>query len=256
MDLNVTRPLKKKRYQIRARSVYDRQQCGVRYGFSLIELIVVLAVATILTGLLLPAMSKLRENVNRVVCSSNMRQVGMGVSMFVDDHNDRLPGSVNLIDRHNGPWRPQELMAVHHGEGSDGWDGLGRIFALGYCTAPQCFYCPSHRGDHPIERYSEQWQNPGGRPIYINYHYAGNKYWESGLNRLWHQPDQLVIATDGLRTVDDFNHETGMNVLYGDASVRWTNRVGEIVDMLPDGPTSEEEYNSIWRRIQSPDVWD
>ena len=43
----------------------------VRRGFNLVELVVVLAVASVLTGLLLPAMSRVRENLNRIICSSN-----------------------------------------------------------------------------------------------------------------------------------------------------------------------------------------
>lgn len=244
--------------QIRPASVAVRHRASKHCcGFSLTELLVVLVVTTILTGLLLPAMSSLRENVNRVVCSSNQRQIGVGFSMYLDDHHERFPSSVHLDDR-DGHWMPHELMAVHHGETIDGWDGLGLLFKGGYCAAPQCFYCPSHRGEHPVERYLGMWNRPGGQPIYSNYHYAGHRHWSTGNPRTWRNADRLVVATDGLRTTSDFNHGNGMNVLYGDASVRWSGAAASILPLLPTeskemGPP-DEDYFSIWDNLQGPPV--
>lgn len=215
---------------------------------------VVLAVATVLTGLLLPALSRLRENVDRVVCSSNLRQIGIGTSLFLHDNNDLLPQSAQLADPVNGPWRPQELMAVHHGGEPNGWDGLGLLYKLDYCGAAECFYCPSHRGDHPAERYADQWDKPGKEPIYANYHYAGHRHWDgNGRIRTMSHPERMVIASDGLRTMSDFNHRNGMNVLYGDASVRWSGAGMSIFPLLPEGELADgqqaERYNSIWTTI-------
>lgn len=243
--------------QIAIESDRLRLKAGRRGGFSLLELIVVLAVATILTSLLLPAMSTLRENVNRVVCSSNQRQIGIALVMYVEDHKDMLPSTDRLVDRYSGRWEPQELMAVHHGQGEDAWDGLGLLYKKGYCTSPQCFYCPSHRGEHPVERYLERWSQPGGEPIYTNYHYSGHRHWDSGIHRTWRDVDRLVVASDGLRTASDFNHGNGMNVLYGDASVRWSTAATAILPLLPERPMQWEynpshDYNSIWQRIEQP----
>ncbi|UCD74438.1 MAG: prepilin-type N-terminal cleavage/methylation domain-containing protein, partial [Phycisphaerales bacterium] len=65
-------------------------------GFSLVELLVVLSVAVVLTGLLMPAMAQLREAAHRVVSASNMRQLDMGVLMFANDWKDELPYSYYL----------------------------------------------------------------------------------------------------------------------------------------------------------------
>jgi prepilin-type processing-associated H-X9-DG protein len=132
--------------------------------------------------------------------------------------------------------------------------GLGLLFIGGYCEAAQCFYCPSHRGEHPVERYLEMWSRPGGQPIYSNYHYAGHRHWDTGFARTWRNADRLVIATDGLRTASDFNHGNGMNVLYGDASVRWNSAAAAILPLLPldakeSGPP--EDYFAIWDNIQT-----
>jgi type II secretory pathway pseudopilin PulG len=62
-------------------------------GFSLLELIVVMSVTVLLTGLLLPALIKVRENAHRVICSSNLRQVGLATVMYADNNNGDLPPS-------------------------------------------------------------------------------------------------------------------------------------------------------------------
>lgn len=60
-------------------------------AFSLIELLVVLAIIGSLSAILLPAIGKARGNARRTQCANNLRQIGMAVSMFTDDHNFKLP---------------------------------------------------------------------------------------------------------------------------------------------------------------------
>jgi prepilin-type N-terminal cleavage/methylation domain-containing protein len=226
-------------------------------GFSLVELLVVLAVAMMMTGLLLPAMSHLRENAHRVVCSSNLRQIGLGVAMYALNNDGELPYSEPL---HWENPEPQELMAANRGVAenpSDAhWDGLGLLFAYDYCKAAPVFYCPSHRGRHPFERYEQRWRirGLGEGPLYINYHYAGDVNW--GIGGAKRSLDEnLVLATDGLRTKMDFNHEDGMNVLSGDGSVVWNSEVRELRRYLPDDDElnyqEQVAYRSLWKEVEN-----
>ena len=225
-------------------------------GFSLVELIVVIAIALVLSGLLMPALSQVRENAHRVVCSSNQRQIGIGFVTFHDQNNDRLPMSF-AMQPGSEQNDPRDLMRATDGENN--WDGLGLLFAGGYCRTPECFYCPSHHGNHPIDEYLAKWvaRDPAGTAkVYTNYHYAGHIEWNDPWRpRRLTEGDRLVLLTDGLQSASDFNHHVGMNVLRGDGSVRWWEDREGVADSLPSDGALEappDGYQGLWRLISTP----
>ncbi|MEM7229632.1 MAG: prepilin-type N-terminal cleavage/methylation domain-containing protein [Planctomycetota bacterium] len=235
-----------------------------RAGFSMVELLVVLAVVVILTSFLMPAIGHVRENANRIVCASNLRQIGTAMVQFAGDNKDRLPFSDALEPGGDGPL---ELMASHRGETGEAWDGIGLLFEGGYCGHAGCFYCPSHHGTHTFDEYEDEWQfrldaeNAGtsveGR-IYTNYHYAGHLEWSGKrMPRLLSRMDSKdALSTDGLRSLADFNHIVGMNVLRGDGSVNWYESGQRIRPLLPETDDEGElavdpfEYDGLWQEVQ------
>src|SRR5688500_8570930 len=60
-------------------------------GLTLVELLVVIGIIAVLVAILLPALNKAREAANRVACSSNIRQLILGATLYAANNRQELP---------------------------------------------------------------------------------------------------------------------------------------------------------------------
>ncbi len=223
--------------------VTQRHRHGFRRGYSLLELIVVISVTSILAGMLMPALSSVRENARRVMCGSNQRQLGQAITMYSADRRNRLPVASKLDQPMPDPTQlglvRNEMVAADVVFLMDGktrsipkplqdstWDGLGRLYQWHYCDASESFYCPSHGGEHSHEECRGSWEAKNiEEPLFSNFHYAGHKDWRTGRRRSLLQGKDIVLTTDGLKSKHDYSHGVGYNELRGDGSVAWIDDV-------------------------------
>ena len=202
---------------------------AARTGFTLLDVLVVIVVISLLLALMTPSIMRVTESARRVVCASNLHQVGLGLAMWVNDHDGMLPPSRHADDKQIRESSPL-LQLAHAGAHEDDWDGLGFLHQGGYLTAASLFYCPSHQGENTFDRYSDAWTTRD-RQVVMNYHFR----WLATRHRMLdHLNADVTLVTDGLRTVPDYSHATGNNMLKADMRVDWyTDAKGGLVEHLP-----------------------
>jgi prepilin-type N-terminal cleavage/methylation domain-containing protein/prepilin-type processing-associated H-X9-DG protein len=73
-------------------------------GFTLIELLVVIAIIAILMAILMPALSRVKEQGKRAVCLNNLKQLSLAWIMYADENNDVLVNGAIGYSNNQQPW--------------------------------------------------------------------------------------------------------------------------------------------------------
>ena len=129
----------------------------MRRGFTLIELLVVIAIIAILAAILFPVFARAREKARQASCSSNVKQLALGISMYAQDYDEKNPGCY------------RDTTAAARGPLSNSgtywyWEDM----ILPYVGNEQVYLCPSD-GSGWTDYMASQWSmtgshgNPGTR---------------------------------------------------------------------------------------------
>ena len=120
---------------------------GTGVGFTLVELLVVIAVIAILAALLLPALSRAKARASGAVCANNLHQLQLCWQMYADDHQGFVPPNYSLFT--NGIWRSTPDSWIGNSSAPDDTNFVpiqtGLLFQYDYNRAVAVYHCPADR---------------------------------------------------------------------------------------------------------------
>jgi prepilin-type N-terminal cleavage/methylation domain-containing protein len=161
---------------------------GRRKAFTLIELLVVVAIIAMLISILLPALSKAKENGRRAMCLANLHHLGVAFRQYLDANNDVLPDARQMPrDDAGDPCRPTIMQ-----------------YLMPFARSEQLFRCPSDMAGRS--------ERDGSDP-----NVAGKSFWETEKTSFEYTP--IILWLNAILSGLPIPVKTSISV--GDSVVKW-----------------------------------
>jgi len=185
-------------------------------GFTLIELLVVIAIIGVLASMLMPAMARAKLKAKDTTCLNNLKQIGVALYMYADDHQSLLPDAEPLPSQPLDPAAPMPRIS----------DVLGRYLGAssGATNSSLIFKCPLDKaGDFQAKTLFES----EGSSYEWNYIYSGKKLGTLNQSRFRGSigDEKSMLMYDyynfhpGGKTISTNGQSRTKIVLYGDGHV-------------------------------------
>ncbi len=148
-----------------------------RNGFTLVELLVVVAIIGLLFGFLTSGVQVARRKASQAKCANNLRQIGIALQLYAGDHGERFPASLDdlypsYIDNLETFVCPASGQAAPASASAGGYSYVGGLTTSeSSTTAIATDAAANHRGD-------------GGNVLYI----GGDVRWGTGSGGSWSPP--------------------------------------------------------------------
>jgi len=200
----------------------------MRRGFTLIELLVVIAIIAILAAILFPVFARAREKARQTSCSSNVRQLALGLLMYVQDYDETFgcAGGYNGTATTAPHWpmavqpyvkNTQLLVCPSNARAGGTWTYWGQVHAVleNYAALPGLQYVRLARVDRPSHKIM----------ILDSCHEAVPD---------WNRAQYACVCPSGTtcaaglanRVDDNCPHNGGINVGFVDGHVKWGKATG------------------------------
>ncbi len=118
------------------------QPIGRGRGFTLIEVLVVIAIIAILAAILFPVFGRARAKARSARCQSNLHQIGMAFAMYIQDYDELYPWAVDAADK----YCPDIWAGYPQWQALIGQMPMVHEVLMPYCKNLEVFHCPSDGG--------------------------------------------------------------------------------------------------------------